>query len=132
MELARESEAVVRKPRVRKAQKKAVNRGRAKMNAAADKTLELNSETIAKSLLQSALNGNTTSAKLLFALAEGQIDCEDEVVMQKLCSLAEKLATEPEWSGDDAEAVAKSGIVECEPEGDDPARWNGNRDEQKL
>lgn len=117
MEPARESEEAVRKPSGKRIQKNAVNRGRAKMNAAADKTLELNSEIIAKSLLESTLGGNATSAKLLIALAEGQINFEDEAVMQRLCSLAEKLAAEPQWSGDAVEAVAECGTAEGEPEG---------------
>jgi hypothetical protein len=75
------------------------------MNEAADKTLEEHSDEIAKSLYKGLLSGNATCAKLLLALAEGQIDCENEVVMQRVCSLAEKLAAEPEWVGelDDAE-----------------------------
>ena len=68
------------------------------MNAAASKILEANSDKIANSLLEKALKGNTTSAKLLFALADGQFDCEDEVVMQNLMSLAEKLTSEPEFN----------------------------------
>jgi nickel-dependent lactate racemase len=70
------------------------------MKAAADKTVAKHSDEIAKSLLDSLRKGNLNSAKLLFALAEGQIDLEDEEVMQRLCSYAEKLASEPEWNGE--------------------------------
>ena len=96
---------VVRKPYGRGAQKSVVNRGKARMNAAADKALELNSERIANSLLNSTLGGNPTSAKLLFALADGQIDCEDEGVVQGFVSLAGRLAAEPESSAEEIEAA---------------------------
>ena len=115
MELARERQAVVRKPRGSGAKKKASSRGTAKMNAAADKTLEENSEKIALSLLESTLGGNASSAKLLFALAEGQIDCEDEGMVRRLYSLAEKLAAEPEWDGETYGVVVEMGSGRHEP-----------------
>jgi hypothetical protein len=74
------------------------------MNAAASLTLEVFSEEIALSLLDKTLGGNLTSAKLLFALAEGQINCEDQEMVQRLCTLAEKLASEPQWDGKTIEA----------------------------
>ncbi|MGB7984874.1 MAG: hypothetical protein WCF54_06920 [Terracidiphilus sp.] len=98
MEVARQRQAVVKKPRGVGFQQNKVSRGKARMNAAADKILEQNSDEIAKSLLKQALDGNTTSVKLLFALADGQFDCENEGVMQNLLSLAEKLASEPEFN----------------------------------
>src|ERR1035441_4664938 len=105
MEQGRQMQPVARKPHGRGAQKSVVNRGKASMNAAADKALELNSVKIAKTLLKSTLGGNVTSAKLLFALADGQIDCEDEVVVQGFVSLAERLAAEPECSTEEIEAA---------------------------
>jgi hypothetical protein len=109
MVLAKQRRAVVKKPRGTGAPKKAGGRGRAKMNAAADKTLEKYSEKIAKSLLDSTLDGNASSAKLLFALADGQIDCEDEGVVQRLRSMAEELAAEPEWVAGGKEEAAGTG-----------------------
>ena len=73
------------------------------MAVAADKALEDNSDAITKGLTESAKKGNATSARLLLALADGQIDCEDEVVMEQLSSYAEKLAKEPPWKGPEAE-----------------------------
>lgn len=105
MDQAREMHPVVRKPHGRGAQKNVVNRGKASMNAAADKALELNSVKIAHTLLMSTFGGNVTSAKLLFALADGQIDCEDEVVVLGFVSLAERLAAEPESSAEEIEAA---------------------------
>ncbi|MGA2831675.1 MAG: hypothetical protein ABSE55_01260 [Terracidiphilus sp.] len=84
-------------------QKKTVSRGTAKIKAAADKALQDNSERLAKTLIDSAIAGNNTSAKLLLALADGQIDGEDEVVMEQLWSYADKLAAEPPWDGPEAE-----------------------------
>ncbi|MGD0940126.1 MAG: hypothetical protein ABR905_10470 [Terracidiphilus sp.] len=84
------------------------------MKEAADKTLEANSDKIAKSLLKKTLAGNNVSAKLLITLAEGQIDCEDEAAVQHLCSLAEELASEPEWDGELDETEAESGLCQRE------------------
>jgi hypothetical protein len=117
MELARLRQAVDRKPRGRGVQTKAVNRGTAMLNAAADRTLKDNSQKIVKSLLDGIISGNATSAKLLCALAEGQINFEDETVMKRLCSFAEKLALEPEWTGKKTEAEVESSIEQSESEG---------------
>jgi hypothetical protein len=67
----------------------------------------LNCEQIAQSLLKSTLDGNLTSAKLLFALADGKIDCEDEGVMRHIASLAERLALEPECSAEEIDAATE-------------------------
>jgi hypothetical protein len=96
MEEARQRQAAEMKPRETGAQQK-VRRGRAKLNSAADQTLELFSQQIAISLMEKTINGNATSAKLLFALAEGRFDCEDEGTMRSLLSLAERLAAELEF-----------------------------------
>lgn len=101
MVLGRQRQTVVKKPSGTGLQKKAVSRGTAKMSVAADKALEDNSDDITKALTDNAKKGNATCARLLLALADGQIDCEDEVVMERLCSYAEKLAAEPEWTGDE-------------------------------
>ncbi len=100
MVLARERQAVAGRPHGTGAKNKKVSPGTAKMKAAAGKTVADHSDEIAKSLLESLRKGDVNSAKLLFALAEGQIDLEDEEVMQRLCSYAEKLASEPEWKGE--------------------------------
>jgi hypothetical protein len=114
MVVAKKSRAVRRKPGGTGTEKKRVGRGRAKMKEAADKTLEANSDKIAKSLLKKTLAGNNVSAKLLITLAEGQIDCEDEAAVQHLCSLAEELASEPEWDGELDETEAESGLCQRE------------------
>lgn len=105
MERARQMQTVARKPHGTGTQKREVNRGKARLNAAADNTLELNCGKIAQSLLKSTLDGSVTCAKLLFALADGKIDCEDEGVMQGIVSLAERLAAEPECSAEEIDAA---------------------------
>jgi hypothetical protein len=103
MVLGRLRQTVVKKTSGTGLQKKTVSRGTAKIKAAADKALQDNSERLAKTLIDSAIAGNNTSAKLLLALADGQIDGEDEVVMEQLWSYADKLAAEPPWDGPEAE-----------------------------
>lgn len=100
MKVATKRHAAACKSRGSNIHDKTVNPGKAKLNAAADETLGKYSAKIAQKLYDSLIEGNLTSAKLLFALAEGQIDCEDEAVMRPLYSYAEKLAAEPEWQGD--------------------------------
>jgi len=83
------------------------------MSKEAEKTLKKHSGAIAKSLCDGALKGNATSAILLFELADGKIDCEDEVLMSRLCIYAEKLAFEPEWQGDPS---AETEVEDGDPE----------------
>lgn len=115
--MARQRQAVQKKPRGAGAQKKAASRGTAKMKAAADKELGEHSEEIAKSLREKLVKGNVTCGKLLIALAEEQFDCEDEAVVSRLLSMAERLASEPEWDGVLDEAEAETGPGQREPEG---------------
>jgi hypothetical protein len=117
MNVARQRQAVAGRSHGTGSGKKAVSRLTEKMKAAAGETLEENSETIADSLYLSMMGGSATNAKLLFALAEGQIDCEDGVVMERLCSLADKLASEKSWTGPGDEAEAETGFEERELEG---------------
>jgi hypothetical protein len=117
MVVGRQKQAIGRKPLGTGAQKKTVSRGTAKMREAADKTLEVNSDKIAKSLLDKTLAGNSMSAKLLLELAEGQTDCQDEEVVRRRCNLDEELASEPEWEGELDEAEAETGLGQREPEG---------------
>ena len=86
-----------------KLQKKKVSGGTAKMAEAAEKALEDHFAKITEGLTESAKKGNATSAKLLLALAEGQIDCEDEVVVEQLWTYAQQLTAEPPWDGPPAE-----------------------------
>jgi hypothetical protein len=86
-----------------KLQKKKVSRGTAKMAAEADKALEEHGKEITKALRESAEKGNATCARLLLALADGLIDCEDEAVVESLWTYAQQLAAEPPWEGPPAE-----------------------------
>ncbi len=116
MGLAGQRQTVAGKPRGTGAQKKMGSRAIAKVNTAAGKALDEHSDAIVKSLLKSTLGGNASSARLLFMLADGQIDCENEGMMQRLCSLAEKWASEPEWTGEVTEAAAETSFGQREPE----------------
>lgn len=87
------------------------------MAAEADKALEDNSSEITKGLTENAKKGNATCTRLLLALADGLINCENEVVMEQLCSYAEKLALEPEWTGEEDDLDAETSIREREAKG---------------
>jgi hypothetical protein len=50
------------------------------------------------------LGNDWTGAKLLYAMADGQINCEDPVVMSQLCSYAEGLKSERQLTGDEVVA----------------------------
>jgi hypothetical protein len=109
MVLARKWQAAAGKPRGTGAQTKAVNPGKSKLNAEADKKIGDNSTTIVDTLYNSFINcKNTTSGKLLIDLADGRINCEDPVVMSQLCSYAESLAGEQQVTGDEVEEAAKT------------------------
>jgi len=93
-----------------------VNPGKAKLIAEADKTVGDNRTKIVKALLDSLIEcKNMTSAKLLFDLADGLINCEDPVVMSQLVSYAERLTAEQQVAAetaDAAETVKKEGEAE--------------------
>jgi hypothetical protein len=103
---AGQKQAAESKPRGTGTRKKAGSRGAAKLSEAAGKALEKNSEQIANSLLQSTLDGNASSAKLLFALAEGQKNSEAKGMKRRVRSMAVELAAEPEWNAGAIEAAA--------------------------
>ena len=117
--MARKKQAGAGKSQGAGAQKKEISRGTAKMKAAADKALEEHSNEIVESLYQGVMGGNNISAKLLFALAEGQIDFEDEAVVHRLCKLAEQLSSEPEWEGEEMDAETKMEFKEVLNKGEE-------------
>jgi len=63
------------------------------------------------------LGGNTSCAKLLFDLADGQVSMEDEGTMRRFRSLAEEWAAEPKWEGEAVDAGAGTGCGQGEGEG---------------
>lgn len=113
MVAAKQRVAAKGKPRGSGSQKKA-GAGTAQLKTAADKKLKDHSEKIAESLYNKLVEGNVTCGKLLIALAEGQIDCEDEAIVSRLRSMAEELASEPEWDGALSDAEAEAGLKEHE------------------
>jgi hypothetical protein len=91
--------------RSRGTETKTVNPGKAKLIADADKKVRENSTDIVNALYASLIAGNATSAKLLFDLADGLINCEDPVVMSQLCSYAQKLESERQVAAEEAETA---------------------------
>lgn len=116
MVVTRQKQAAKGKPRGSGSQKKSGG-GTAKLKTAADKKLSENSDEIARALYNKLIEGNVTCGKLLIALAEGQIDCENEAVVDQLRRMAEGLAAEPEWEGESNKGTAKTGLGHREPEG---------------
>ena len=109
MVLAKKWQAAASKSRGTGTQVKAVNQGKAKLNAEADKKVGDNRTTIVDTLYNCLIDDkNLTSAKLLFYLADGLINCEDPVVMRQLCSYAEKLKSEQQLTDNEADAAAKT------------------------
>ena len=117
MVFARMRQAAVGKPRGTGVQPQAVNPGKAMLNAEADKKVGDNRAKIVNALFNNLIKkGNMVSAKLLFALADGRINCEDPVVMKKLCRYAARLASEPELTDVEVEALTENELDEDEPE----------------
>jgi hypothetical protein len=84
--------------------------------AEADKKVGKERTKIVNALFNGLIKkGNATSAKLLFDLADGLINCEDPVVMSQLCSYAATLASEQQLT--DEEVDAKTEQDEGEPAG---------------
>jgi hypothetical protein len=122
MVLARQRQAVVKKPRGIVAYNKTYGRGTTQLRATADLYLEVFCEEIVQVLLDKTVDGNTTAARILFALAEGLIDCENQGVMQQLCSYAEKLKAEPKWPGKTIEGTVVKRSEEDNAEVNSPAQ----------
>ena len=102
MVVARKWQAAAGKPRG--TETKAVNPGKATLIKAMDRKFGENSEKIAQKLIDTVLGNDWTGAKLLYAMADGQINCEDPVVMSQLCSYAEGLESERQLTGDEVVA----------------------------
>jgi hydroxypyruvate isomerase len=117
MVFARKWQAAAGKPRGTGAQAQAINPGKAKLIAAVDKKVGENSETIAQKLIDSVKNGDWTGAKLLYAMADGLIDCENKEVVSQLISYAQTLETERQLTDTEAEAAAKREQDEGDPAG---------------
>jgi hypothetical protein len=77
--------------RSRGTETKTVNPGKAKLIAALDKKIGEKSGEMADKLVNDFLAGKETSMKMLNALADELINCEDPVVMSQLCGYAERL-----------------------------------------
>ena len=99
--------------RLRGTDKKTVNPSRVMLNAEAHKKVGDNRTKIVNALYDSLIKGNASSAKLLFDLADGLINCEDPVVMGQLVSYAEKLESERQLAADAADEEAEKKLDEA-------------------
>jgi len=87
------------------------------LNAAADKKLGKCNVRIVNALYNGLIKkGNLNSAKVLFDLADGLIDCENPEVMSQLCSYAESLTSEQQVAADAGDAAAETENKEREAE----------------
>ena len=91
------------------------NPGVAKLSRVADKLVGRSSSKIAKKLLDSGLEGHITSTQYLVSLAEGADWTEDAALTECVVSLAEKLAAEPEFTGDERQAMVEAHVGGPEP-----------------
>ena len=99
---------------------KKANAGRSgkvkKLNDEALKLVDEEAAKIAKSLLDSTLQGHVLSARLLVELAEGNAEAEEVLTMHPRRSVALDLAAEPQWPGETEEPVADLDAGTREPE----------------
>ncbi len=93
-----------------------MNPGKAKLIAELDKQIGEKSSEMAKKLVDDFLAGKVTSMKMLNAMADELINCEDLVVISQLCSYAESLAGEQQVAAETAEAAVETVNVEVEAE----------------
>jgi hypothetical protein len=117
MVLAKKWQAAASKSRGTGTQVKAVNPGKALLIAEADKKAGEERTKIVDALIDSLIKGNATSAKLLFDLADGLINCEDPEVMSQLCSYAATLASEQPLAANAADAMEVTDLDKSYPEG---------------
>lgn len=103
---------------------KRARRGKAKRKAGAerlrlavDKRLGQNSETLADMLRDQAMGGNVATTRAMVEIAEHKKAQPEPVKKKRGRSLAELLATEPEWQDDRKEGSAETGGGGVEAEG---------------
>jgi hypothetical protein len=111
------SKTQVRPNRKKPGRSECTGRGVRVLRQAAGKAVDNNGKQIAESLLQGALDGNVSSAKLLLSLAEPEQGQEDAGKNRHGWSTAQALAAEPEWQEPVAEANAETRGGTREPEG---------------
>lgn len=98
-------------------QVKAVNPGKAKLIAAVDKEVGEKSDAMAKKLVADFLAGKETSMKMLCALADELIDCENMPELSRVCSRAQTLASERQLAADAIDEEAEKKLDESEVKG---------------
>jgi hypothetical protein len=79
--------------------------GAERLRQAADKRVGQNSEGLADLLTKKALGGDLASAKVLVGLAERKKPKPERKKTRRGPSLAQQLAAEPEWTGEEDEGI---------------------------
>ena len=82
--------------------------GAERLRQAADKRVGRNSDKLADLLTEKALAGDLASAKVLVGLAERKKASLEPKKRRRGPSLAERLAAEPEWQGEEEEETVDS------------------------
>jgi hypothetical protein len=95
------------KPRGTGTQAQAINPGKAKLIAAVDKEIGEQCSEMAVKLVKDFLAGKATSMKVLCALADELINCENLAVVSELCTYALTLKTEQQVSADTTDEEAE-------------------------
>jgi hypothetical protein len=87
------------------------------LHEAADKVVEEHKERIADTLLQGALRGDVTCAKLLFTLAESLPEADGTAKKRCCPRIALALAKEPQWKEEASETFGKTDGGSLDAEG---------------
>lgn len=86
-----------------------------KLNEEALKIVDEKAVQIAKSLLDSTLEGHILSARLLVELAEGNVEADEAMTMRPLRSVAMGLAEEPQWQDEAPDPAAETQAADSSP-----------------
>ena len=84
--------------------KKSCNGTVTRLNEAAIKIVDVNSDRIAQVLMENTFKGHSMSAQLLFELARGNPEMQKALMKGPFRSLAMDLAADPKWPRELADA----------------------------
>ena len=112
---AKKKKATKKKPRGEGNQKKAASREEEQLKTTADEKLRANSVRITNSLLDKLMQGDVACGKFLIELADERNDGEDKAEIDPPRSIAQELASEPEWQGEPDEDETETGVDQVEP-----------------
>jgi hypothetical protein len=110
MGVAHARRAVVGRPHGTGTARKKGSKAGKSLSKAACTTIEGSGARITTSLLQRMLEGDSQSAKLLVALAEGPREQEEAATKPMFHSWASELAGEPQWVDEGMEGLGETGF----------------------